>query len=92
MIDFSRARVCSGDAVSRQTAPECDIGRNPGATNRAPGHLPSWRYHEVPDGLTMCVRCWRVIAASQLVERACNGPRRRWRDESGYPGSLVHAP
>lgn len=35
------------------------------------GHWPSWRYHQVPDGLALCVRCWRVIAARQIGGERC---------------------
>jgi hypothetical protein len=35
------------------------------------GHWPSWRYPQVPGGLALCVRCWRVIAARQLGGERC---------------------
>ena len=52
MIDFSGNGVPNGDAVSRQTVPNCDIGRKPGATNQAPGPTttPTWHLFKcLPD-------------------------------------------
>lgn len=47
-------------------------------TIMAPGHWPSWDYmQEVPDGLALCVGCWRPIAASQLGVEPCPGARRQ---------------
>jgi hypothetical protein len=41
-------------------------------TIMAPGHWPSWNYtEEVPDGLALCVGCWRPITASQLGVEPC---------------------
>ena len=40
------------------------------------GHLPTFRYAQAPDGLALCLVCWRVIAADQLGARACGGPRK----------------
>jgi hypothetical protein len=65
MINFSGNGAPDRNAVSRQSVPKSDIGCNPGAANGLPGHLPSWRYHQVPDGLALCVRCWQVIAVGQ---------------------------
>jgi hypothetical protein len=39
----------------------------------APGHWPSWSYPEVPPGLALCVRCWRLIRARQLGGERCPG-------------------
>jgi hypothetical protein len=39
------------------------------------GHRPSWAYSQVPDGLALCVGCWRPIAARQLGGERCPGPR-----------------
>ena len=41
----------------------------------APGHWPSWSY-PLPDGLALCVRCWRPITAAQLGIEPCSGARR----------------
>lgn len=38
------------------------------------GHRPSWAYSQVPDGLALCVGCWRPIAARQLGAERCPGP------------------
>lgn len=40
-----------------------------------PGHWPSWNYTQVPDGLALCVGCWRPITASQLGVEPCPGAR-----------------
>ena len=40
------------------------------------GHLPTFRYAQVPDGLAMCLGCWRVIEASHLGTQPCGGPRK----------------
>ena len=40
------------------------------------GHRPSWAYAQVPDGLALCVGCWRPIAAQQLGGERCPGPRK----------------
>ena len=37
----------------------------------AAGHLPSWSLPELPDGLALCVGCWRVISAPQLGVDRC---------------------
>jgi hypothetical protein len=31
-----------------------------------PRHSPSWGYPQIPDGLALCVGCWRLIMAWQL--------------------------
>ena len=41
-----------------------------------PGHWPSWSYPRVPDGLALCVGCWRPIMALQLGVEPCPGARR----------------
>jgi hypothetical protein len=41
-----------------------------------PGHWPSWGSPQVPDGLALCVGCWRLIAAWQLGGERCPGPER----------------
>jgi hypothetical protein len=41
------------------------------------GHWPSWSAPELPDGLALCVRCWRVIMAPQLGVDRCRSVRRR---------------
>src|SRR4029450_5996447 len=38
------------------------------------GHRPCWAYCQVPDGLALCVGCWRPIAARQLGAERCPGP------------------
>ena len=42
----------------------------------ASGHWPSWSYPQVPDGLALCVGCWRPIMALQLGVEPCPGARR----------------
>lgn len=42
-----------------------------------PGHSPSWSFSQVPDGLALCLSCWRLIAAWQLGGEACPGPEPR---------------
>jgi hypothetical protein len=39
------------------------------------GHWPSWDY-PLPDGLALCVGCWRPITARQLGVESCPGARR----------------
>jgi hypothetical protein len=41
-----------------------------------PGHLPSWSFRQVPDGLALCVGCWRLITARQLGGEQCPGAER----------------
>jgi hypothetical protein len=41
-----------------------------------PGHAPSWSYPQIPDGLALCVGCWRPITALQFSVEACPGARR----------------
>lgn len=41
-----------------------------------PGHWPSWIYPQVPDGLALCVGCWRPITVRQLGGERCPGRRR----------------
>ena len=38
-----------------------------------PSHSPSWGYPQIPDGLALCLGCWRLITASQLGEEQCRG-------------------
>ncbi|HEY7205626.1 MAG TPA: hypothetical protein VIA61_15065 [Methylomirabilota bacterium] len=40
------------------------------------GHRPSWAYAQVPEGLALCVGCWRPIAAQQLGGERCPGVRK----------------
>jgi hypothetical protein len=42
----------------------------------APGHWPSWSYPGIPDGLALCVGCWRPITAPQFGVEPCPGARR----------------
>jgi hypothetical protein len=49
----------------------------------APGHWPSWSDPHIPDGLALCVGCWRPITAPQLGIEPCPGARREKRAE--YP-------
>ncbi len=37
------------------------------------GHWPSWLYAQIPDGLALCLGCWRAIEPSQLGVEACAG-------------------
>ena len=41
------------------------------------GHWPSWSPPDLPDGLALCVGCWRLITARQLGVDRCLA-RRRW--------------
>ena len=41
-----------------------------------PGHSPSWGYPQIPDGLALCVGCWRPITARQLGVESCPGAQR----------------
>ena len=41
-----------------------------------PGHWPAWTYPQIPDGLALCVGCWRPITAPQLGVEPCPGARR----------------
>ena len=41
------------------------------------GHSPSWGFPQVPDGLALCVGCWRLITAWQLGGEQCPGLERR---------------
>lgn len=47
-----------------------------------PGHSPSWRFPQVPDGLALCVGCWRLITAPQLGGERCPGTECRASDMS----------
>jgi hypothetical protein len=40
------------------------------------GHSPSWTSPELPDGLALCVGCWRLITARQLGVDRCVAARR----------------
>jgi hypothetical protein len=40
------------------------------------GHSPSWIYPQLPDGLALCVGCWRPITAPQLGVEPCPDARR----------------
>ena len=40
------------------------------------GHWPSWSPPELPDGLALCVGCWRLITAQQLGVDICLGAMR----------------
>lgn len=42
----------------------------------APGHSPSWGYPQIPDGLALCMGCWRLITALQLGAEHCPGAGR----------------
>ena len=42
----------------------------------APGHSPSWGSPRVPDGLALCVGCWRLITVWQLGRERCQGTER----------------
>jgi hypothetical protein len=42
----------------------------------APGHSPSWGSPQVPDGLALCVGCWRLITVWQLGGERCPGIER----------------
>lgn len=45
--------------------------------NPTPGHSPSWGSPHIPDGLALCVGCWRLITARQLGGERCPGTERR---------------
>jgi hypothetical protein len=38
------------------------------------GHVPIFLCSQVPDGLAMCLVCWRVIEASCLGTQPCGEP------------------
>ena len=40
------------------------------------GHSPSWSLPELPEGLALCVGCWRLITAPQLGVDRCLAIRR----------------
>lgn len=40
------------------------------------GHSPSWSSPDLPDGLALCVVCWRLITAPQLGVERCPGTGR----------------
>lgn len=40
------------------------------------GHSPSWDGPQIPDGMALCVSCWRLIAAWQLGGERCPGTAR----------------
>jgi hypothetical protein len=42
-----------------------------------PRHSPSWGFSQVPDGLALCVSCWRLITVWQLGGEPCPGAERR---------------
>jgi hypothetical protein len=52
---------------------------------QTPGHSPSWSFPQVPDGLALCVGCWRLIAARQLGGERCPGTERRAPDKEHRP-------
>jgi len=39
-------------------------------------HSPSWGYPQIPDGLALCIRCWRLITVLQLGAENCPGAAR----------------
>jgi hypothetical protein len=43
----------------------------------APGHWPSWSDPDIPNGLALCVGCWRLITAQQLGRERCVRTKRR---------------
>jgi hypothetical protein len=51
----------------------------------APGHSPSWGWPQVPDGLALCVGCWRLIAAWQLGGERCPGTERHANRRGAAP-------
>ncbi len=44
-----------------------------GAKPQSVGHLPSFRFPQIPDGFALCVACWQVITARQLGFERCSG-------------------
>ncbi len=44
-----------------------------GAKRQSVGHLPSFRFPQIPDALALCVACWQVITARQLGFERCSG-------------------
>lgn len=48
-----------------------------GEENMMPGHSPSWGSPQLPDGLALCVGCWRLITARQLGGERCPSTERR---------------
>ena len=43
-----------------------------GAKPQSVGHLPSFRFPQIPDGFALCVACWQVITARQLGFERCS--------------------
>ena len=44
-----------------------------GAKRQSVGHLPSFRFPQIPDALALCVACWQLITARQLGFERCSG-------------------
>jgi hypothetical protein len=53
-----------------------------------PGHSPSWSFPQVPDGLALCVGCWRLITARQLGGERCPGTERRTPPKEWRPAAV----
>jgi hypothetical protein len=73
------ARECRDSGVSKVELIE-DAARdleNASGEIIAPGHWPSWSDPDIPDGLALCVGCWRLIAAQQLGRERCPRTKRR---------------
>ena len=73
------ARECRDFGVSNVELIE-DAARdleNASEESIAPGHWPSWSDPDIPDGLALCVGCWRLITAQQLGRERCPRTKRR---------------
>lgn len=46
---------------------------DPSSGPQSVGHLPSFRFPEIPDGFALCVACWQLITARQLGFERCSG-------------------
>ena len=44
-----------------------------GAKPQSVGHLPSFRFPQIPDGFALCMACWQVITVGQLGFERCSG-------------------
>ena len=55
------------------------------------GHWPSWSPPDLPDGLALCVGCWRLITARQLGVDRCLATR-PWAvpDDGPSPAEARH--
>ena len=55
--------------MSRDRLPQPSFGAKP----QSAGHLPFFRFPQIPDGFALCVACWQVITDCQLGLERCSG-------------------